>query len=59
MSVVFILKDILGLSIFVSGGSDDCKNGSLKVVDISIFSWFKNIESYHSDPRGICTTSPL
>ena len=59
MSVVFILKDILGLSIFVSGGSDDCKNGSLKVVDISIFSWFKNIESYHSDPRGIFTKSPI
>ena len=32
----FILKYILGLSIFVSGVSDDRKNGALKVVDVSI-----------------------
>ena len=38
MSVVFTLKYILGLSIFVSGGSKECKNGALKVVDVAISS---------------------
>ena len=38
MSVIFTLKDIMGLSIFVSGGSKDRKNGALNVVDVSIFS---------------------
>ena len=38
MSVVFTLKDIMGLSIFVSGGSKDRKNGALKVVDVAILS---------------------
>ena len=34
----FTLKDILGLSIFMSGGSYELKNGALKVVDVAIFS---------------------
>ena len=38
MSVVFSLRDIMGLSIFVSGGSKDRKNGALKVVDVAILS---------------------
>ena len=37
MSVVSTLKYILGLSIFVSGGSKERKNGALKVVDVAIF----------------------
>ena len=37
ISVVFTLKYILGLSIFVFGGNDESKNGSLNVVDIAIF----------------------
>ena len=37
MSVVFTLKYILGLIIFVSGGSDERKNGALKVLDVAIF----------------------
>ena len=37
-SVVFNLKYILGLSIFVSGDSKELKNGALKVVDDAIFS---------------------
>ena len=37
MSVIFPLKDILGLSILVSGGSKERKNGALKVVDVAIF----------------------
>ena len=56
MSVVFTLKYILGLSIYVSGGIDERKNGAMKVVDVVIFSWFENIESYNSDLRGIFTT---
>ena len=47
MSVFFNLKYILGLIIFVSGGSDERKNGALKIVDIVIFSQFENIESYY------------
>ena len=38
MSVVFTLKDIMGVSIFVSGSSKERKNGALKVVDVAIFS---------------------
>ena len=41
MSVVFILKYILGQSIFESGGSKDRKNGALNVVDVYIFSEFE------------------
>ena len=37
ISVVFKLKYILGLSIFVSGGSKERKNGALNVVGVSIF----------------------
>ena len=32
MSVVFTIKDILGLSIFVFGGNNKCENGALNVV---------------------------
>ena len=59
MSVAFNLKDILGLSIFVSGGSKDRKNGALKVLYVLIFLWFENVESYHSDLKGLLTTSPI
>ena len=45
MSVVFTLKDILFLSIFVAGGSKERKNGALKVVYVVIFSYFENIDS--------------
>ena len=38
MSVFLTLKDILGLRIFVSGGSKESKNGTLNVVDVDIFS---------------------
>ena len=44
-SVVFTLKDIMELGIFVSGGSDDRKNGAPKVLDITIFSQFEKIQS--------------
>ena len=37
MSVVFTLKYILGLSIFVSDGNKERKNGALNVVDFAIF----------------------
>ena len=43
MSVFLTLKDILGLSIFVSSGSKKRKNGALKVVDVAIFSWFEKL----------------
>ena len=59
MSVVFTLKDILGLSIFVSGGNKECKNGAMNVVGFAIFSLFGKIESYQSDLRGLFTTSPI
>ena len=59
MSVVSTLKYILGLSIFVSGGSHERKNGALKVVDVAISSYFKYIESYHSYLRGIFNISPI
>ena len=38
MSVIFTLKNIMGMIFFVSGGSDERKNGALKVVDIGILS---------------------
>ena len=38
ISVVFALKDILGLSIFLFGGNKERKNGALDVVDADIFS---------------------
>ena len=38
MLFVFNLKYILGLIIFVSGGSTERKNGALTVVDVAIFS---------------------
>ena len=37
MSVVFTLKDILGLSIFMFSGNKERKNGALNVVDVGIF----------------------
>ena len=45
----FFLKDIPGLSIFVSSVKEERKNGALKVVDFAIFSLFQKIESYQSD----------
>ena len=45
MSVILTLKDILGMSIFVYSVSYERKNGSLKVMGVSIFSHFENIES--------------
>ena len=41
MSVVFTLKFIVGLGIFLSGGSKERKNGALKVVYITIFNSLK------------------
>ena len=38
ISVVFALKDILGLSIFLFGGNKERKNGALNVVDVAILS---------------------
>ena len=38
MPVVFYLKDIMGLSIFVSGGNKERKNGALKVLEVAIIS---------------------
>ena len=38
MSIVFTLKYILDLIIFVSDGNDERKNGAMKVVDVAIFS---------------------
>ena len=58
MSVVLTLKDILGMSIFVYCGSKELKNDALNVVDIALSRSFTN-ESYHSDTRGILTTSPI
>ena len=58
MSVVFALKDILGLIIFVSGGNNERKNSALYVVDFSIFSSFE-IYSYQSAVIGLLTTSTL
>ena len=47
ISVVFTLKDILGMSIFVFGGNKELKNGALNVVDVANISQFEKIESYH------------
>ena len=44
---------------FVPGGSEECINGALDVVDFSIFSSFEKIESIQSDLRIILTTSPI
>ena len=33
----------MGLSIFVSGGSKERKNGALKVVDVAILSQFEKL----------------
>ena len=55
----FSLKDIPGLIIFVFVGSKEHKNGALKVVDVANFSYFENIDSYHSDLRGVLATSPI
>ena len=38
MSIVFTLKYILGMSIFVLGGNKERKNCALNVVDFFIFS---------------------
>ena len=38
MSIVFTLKDFLGMSIFVFGGNKKRKNGALNVVDVAISS---------------------
>ena len=43
----------------MTGGNEEHKNGSLKVVDVSILSYFENIESYHSDMRGLFTIFPI
>ena len=59
MSVVFTLKYILDLSLFVSGGIKECKNCTLKVLDVDIFSLFENVESNHSDRRGLLASSPI
>ena len=59
MSVVFTLKDILGRSIFVSGGSEYFRNGELNVVDFTIFSSFENIESYQLDLIFFKIKSPI
>ena len=59
ISIILNLKYILGQIIFVSGGSKERRNGALNVVDFHISLWFTNIESHHSDPRGLLTTSPI
>ena len=53
MLVVFNLKDIPGMSIFVFDGIKEWKNGALNVVDVEIFSKFEKYESYHSYMRGL------
>ena len=59
ISVVLTLKYILGISIFVFGGNKERRNGALNVVDVAIFSYSENIESYHSYMIGLLTTSPI
>ena len=39
----FTLKHILGLSIFLFGGSKERKNVALNVVDVAIFSSFEKL----------------
>ena len=56
MSVVFNLKDILGLSIFVSSSNEERNNGALNVADFAIFLDLKK-KSIQPDLRGIFTTS--
>ena len=43
MSVIFTLKNIMGMIFFVSGGSDERKNGVLMGVDVAIFSLFDKL----------------
>ena len=59
MIVLFTLKDILGRSVFLSGGLEECRNGVLNVVYFTILSSFELIESYHSYLRGILTTPKI
>ena len=59
MSVVFNLKNILVLIIFVIGGNREHKNGALNVVYVDIFSYYEEMELYHSGMRGLLTTSPI
>ena len=59
ISVVFTLKYILDLSVFVSSGNEERQKVALNVVDLSIFSSFENIESYQSYIRGLLTTSSI
>ena len=59
ISVVFDLKDILWCNHFVYDVNKERFNGTLKVVDFFIFSYFSNIDSYYYDVRIIFTTSPM
>ena len=59
MSVVFTLKDIMGLSIFVSCGSKDRKKWCTEGCGCCHFIIVWKIASYHSDMRGLLTTSPI
>ena len=43
MAAVFTLKDIPGLSIYLSGGNKERRNDVLNVVDVDIFSWFEKL----------------
>ena len=61
MSINFVLtlKEIIGRSILVFSGSKKHRNEALNVEDHIIFSWFANIEWYHSALRIILTTSSM
>ena len=59
MSVVFSIKYILGLIIFVSGGIKELENSALKVLDVCILLYFEKIELYNSDQRVLLTTSQI
>ena len=43
MEVVFPLKNIVGLSIFVFGRSKERKNGAMNVVYIAVFSYLERL----------------
>ena len=45
----------MDLSIFLSGGSKERKNVALKVMEVNIFSYSENIESYRSYLRVLST----
>ena len=45
----------MDLSIFLSGGSKERKNVALKVMEVNIFSYSENIESYRSYMRVLST----